>query len=201
MVKRMGRPPKFEERSEEIMQAFEACVLRKGLPATTLADVAEESGLPRSLVRYFMGNRDEMVDRLIERLMRIAQARLDAIRDEAGAMSVARLLDACFGVIFADQRSNALMGELWYLARTDAHIRERLNGVYAYALGLLTEAFGREMPALAAVERNAAAFAIVSLALGETALNDFGLTMPEGTSLRAQAAAIVAKLQERTTTC
>ena len=197
----MGRPPKFEERNEEIMQAFEACVLRKGLPATTLADVAEESGLPRSLVRYFMGNRDEMVDRLIERQMQLAQSRLDAVRDEAGAMSVARLLDAFFEVVFSDPRSNALMGELWYLARTDSHIRERLNGVYAYALGLLTEALAREMPEIAAAQREAAAFAVVSLALGETALNDFGLTMPRGMSLRAQAAAIMTRLEEGQTTC
>lgn len=197
----MGRPPKFEERSEEIMQAFEACVLRKGLLATTLADVAEESGLPRSLVRYFMGNRDEMVDRLIERQMQLAQSRLDAVRDDAGTMSVARLLDAFFENLFSDPRSNALMGELWYLARTDTHIRERLNGVYAYALGLLTEALDREMPGLGVAERDGAAFAVVSLALGETALNDFGLAMPRGTSLRAQAASIMARLQEGQKTC
>lgn len=183
------------------MQAFEACVLRKGLLATTLADVAEESGLPRSLVRYFMGNRDEMVDRLIERQMQLAQSRLDAVRDDAGTMSVARLLDAFFENLFSDPRSNALMGELWYLARTDTHIRERLNGVYAYALGLLTEALDREMPGLGVAERDGAAFAVVSLALGETALNDFGLAMPRGTSLRAQAASIMARLQEGQKTC
>lgn len=183
------------------MQAFEACVLRKGLLATTLADVAEESGLPRSLVRYFMGNRDEMVDRLIERQMQLAQSRLDAVRDDAGTMSVARLLDAFFENLFSDPRSNALMGELWYLARTDTHIRERLNGVYAYALGLLCEALDREMPGLGVAERDGAAFAVVSLALGETALNDFGLAMPRGTSLRAQAASIMARLQEGQKTC
>ncbi len=192
---RMGRPPKFEERNEEIMRAFEACVLRKGLPATTLADVAEESRLPRSLVRYFMGNRDDMVDRLIERLMLLAQSRLDAVRDEAGETSLSRLLDAYFGEVFADERSNALMSELWYLARTDPHVRERLNGVYSYALGLIAAAIGRELPRVSEAERDAAAFAIISLALGETALNDFGLAMPPRTSLRAQAAAIAATLE------
>lgn len=197
----MGRPPKFEERSAEIMQAFEACVLRKGLAAATLADVAEESGLPRSLVRYFMGNRDDMVDRLIERLMAIAQTRLDAIRDEAGAMSVARLLDAIFGEIFADDRSNALMGELWYLARTDGHVRERLNGVYAYAIALLADALAREHPDASADGRQAAAYGILSLALGQTALADFGLVLPQGRSLREQAAAILARLETETQTC
>jgi len=197
----MGRPPKFEERNEEIMQAFEACVLRKGLPATTLADVAEESGLPRSLVRYFMGNRDDMVDRLIERLMTLAQQRLDAARDEAGATSLSRLLDAWFGEIFADARSNALMGELWYLARTDAHVRERLHGVYAFAQDLLADALAREWPDVTAARTRAAAFAVLSLALGETALNDFGLSMPEKTSLRALADAIVSELNKEIEAC
>jgi AcrR family transcriptional regulator len=197
----MGRPPKFEERSEEIMQAFETCVLRKGLPATTLADVAEESRLPRSLVRYFMGNRDDMVDRLIERLMRLAQTRLDAVRDEAGTTSVSRLLDAIFGEIFADDRSNALMGELWYLSRTDPHIGERLNEVYAYAISLLTDALGREHPEAALDARHAAAFGVLSLALGQTALNDFGLALPQGRSLRDQAAAIIVRFETETQTC
>lgn len=194
----MGRPTKTEERSEEIMQAFEACVLRQGLAAATLTDVAAESGLPRSLVRYFMGNRDEMVDRLIERLMRLAQARLDALRDRSGQMSVARLLDAYFGEVFADARSNALMGELWYLARTDPHVRGRLNGVYAYALALLTEAMAREEIGASQESRDAAAFAVLSLALGQSALNDFDLSMPRGRSLRVEAQGIIASLERET---
>lgn len=183
------------------MLAFEACVIRKGILATTLADVAEESGLPRSLVRYFMGNRDDMVDRLIERLMRLAQSRLDAVRGEAGEMSIDRLLDAYFGEVFADERSNALMGELWYLARTDAHVRERLHGVYSYALGLLTDAIGRHRPELAPARREAAAYAVLSLVLGQSSLVEFGLTPPEPTSMRAQAAIIIENLEEEVTTC
>ena len=192
----MGRPPKTEERSGEIMRAFEACVLRQGLAATTLTDVADESGLPRSLVRYFMGNRDEMVDRLIERLMALATSRIDAVRDSSGDMSVARLLDAYFGEVFADERSNALMGELWYLARTDPHIRDRIHGVYLYATSLLTDALTRERIGSAASRRDAA-FAVLSLALGQTSLNDFGLAASAG-AMRSQAQRIVESLSMET---
>jgi len=192
----MGRPAKTEERSEEIMRAFEACVLRQGLAATTLTDVADESGLPRSLVRYFMGNRDEMVDRLIERLMTLAMARIAAVRDQSGEMSVARLLDAWFGEVFADERSNALMGELWYLARTDPHIRERVTGVYAYATSLLTDAMAHERFGSVA-SREDAAFAILALALGQTSLNDFGLAA-SADAMRSQAQRIVESLAMET---
>jgi len=192
----MGRPPKTEERSEEIMRAFEACVLRHGLAATTLTDVADKSGLPRSLVRYFMGNRDEMVDRLIERLMAVATSRIDTVRDASGDMSVARLLDAYFGEVFADERSNALMGELWYLARTDPHIRDRVHGVYLYATSLLTDALARERIG-SATSRRDAALAILSLALGQTSLNDFGLAA-SADAMRSQAQRIVESLSMET---
>lgn len=192
----MGRPAKTEERSEEIMQAFETCVLRKGLLATTLADVADESGLPRSLVRYFIGNRDEMVDRLVERLMTLAMSRIDAVRDQSGAMPATRLLDAWFGEVFADERSNALMGELWYLARTDPHIRERVTGVYAYATSLLTDAMARERIGSDRSRRDAA-FAVLALALGQTSLNDFGLAA-SADAIRDEARRIVHSLSMET---
>ena len=65
----MGRPKKDEARKEEILEAFERCVIREGITSTTLQKVADEAGLPRSLVRYFVGNRDEMIGLLISRVI------------------------------------------------------------------------------------------------------------------------------------
>lgn len=187
----MARPPKFEERNEEIMRAFEQCVARKGLAATTLADVAAEAGLPRSLVRYFMGNRDEMVDRLIERVMARAETSLSRIRDQAGAARLEGLLDLFFGEVFANELSNAVVGELWYLARNDEHIRSRLNGVYGYAIELLVGAMQREGIGGSARQCRAAAFAILSLILGQSSLGDFGILPGNPRDLRKTAEVIL----------
>lgn len=192
----MARPPKFEERSEEIMAAFEACVERKGLPETTLADVAAEAGLPRSLVRYFMGNRDEMVDRLIERIVARAEASLDDIRDQAGEAPLGELLDIFFGKVFANERSNAVVGELWHLARNDQHIRERLAGVYDYAISLLVDAMRRERVGRSAAARRKAAFAILSMILGQSTLQDFGVAGVTPKDMRRLAGLIIAELEE-----
>ena len=59
----MARPERGEERREQILNAFEVCVGKKGLEGTTLSDVAREAGLPRPLLRHFMGNREEMVQK------------------------------------------------------------------------------------------------------------------------------------------
>ena len=190
----MGRPPKFEERSEEIMRAFEQCVARKGLASTTLADVAEEAGLPRSLVRYFMGNRDDMVDRLMERALSRTEDSLARVRNEAGAIPLPALLDLFCGELFANELSNKVVGELWHAAADDAHVRDRLRGAYDYALDLLAHAMQREGVGQSAAQRRSAAFAIVSMLLGEATLRDFGIEA--GSPVRAVAGRIVDALRE-----
>lgn len=193
----MGRPPKIEERSEEIMRAFEVCVARNGLPATTLADVAAEAGLPRSLVRYFMGNRDEMTDRLIERLMARAESSLRDVRDAKGDAGFEGLLDLYLDEVFANDLSNVVMGELWHLSRSDDHIRRRLNGVYDYAVSLLAEAMGRAGLGRNADERQSAAYAIVALMLGDSSLRDFAVVPRSKDAMRLAAGTIVDGLKQK----
>lgn len=190
----MGRPPKFEERSAEIMRAFELCVARKGLKQTTLADVSTEAGLPRSLVRYFMGNRDDMVDRLIERLLSRAEESLARVRTDAGHAGVKPLLEAFFDEVFANDLSNSVMGELWTLSAEDEHVRDRLKGVYDYAISLVVDALRREGIGANDDDRRAAGYAIVGLALGETVLRDFGLQSRDGGAMIMAAHRIVTGL-------
>ena len=69
----MARAKVGDERRGQILAAFEACVVRDGLAKTTLQKVADEAVLPRSLVRYFIGTRDEMVNVLIDGMMARAE--------------------------------------------------------------------------------------------------------------------------------
>ena len=57
-------------RVEEILEAFEHCVIGKGLEKTTLSDIAARSGLPRPLIRHYIGNRADLEAKLIERVER-----------------------------------------------------------------------------------------------------------------------------------
>jgi len=63
----MGRPRVTEERTNEILDAFEECVATYGLEGTTLQRVADTAGLTRSLIRHHVGNRDELLAAWVER--------------------------------------------------------------------------------------------------------------------------------------
>ncbi len=173
------------------MRAFEICVARKGVAQTTLADVADEAKLPRSLVRYFMGNRDEMVDRLVERLMARGEASLARIRDEAGGMHLDDLIQTFCDEVFANELSNTVVGELWTLAKTDEHIAGRLGDAYAYAAGLVEAAILRDLPMASDRAARSAAIAVLSLILGRLTLDDFGVSDPDPAALRKAAALLV----------
>ncbi|MBK6413040.1 TetR/AcrR family transcriptional regulator [Sphingopyxis sp.] len=171
----MARPRVGTERREQILAAFEACVIRSGFAKTTLADVAEEAGQQRSLVRYFIGNREDMIGALIDRLLERAEAQLQAIPEND---SVEQVLTLLFEHVFDDPTTNAVIMELWYLALRDARLRQRLASVY--------EILVIKVSTLATAEQeHDRAFAAVSLAFGSAFFRYLGLRPNSPDNLRS----------------
>ncbi|MCG8669291.1 MAG: hypothetical protein MI867_07735 [Pseudomonadales bacterium] len=63
----MPRPSLKESRREEILDAFERCILRDGLPTCSLEDLATEANMKRSILRHYIGNRDDIILALAKR--------------------------------------------------------------------------------------------------------------------------------------
>jgi len=70
----MPRPSLKEERREQILIAFESCVARFGIEGATLERIAEEAGLARALIRHNVGNRDDLINSLVERFLSRSKA-------------------------------------------------------------------------------------------------------------------------------
>jgi AcrR family transcriptional regulator len=75
----MGRPKDQNQRREQLVQATERAVLRRGLGAVRLRDVAEEAGVTSAAVLYYY---DEIHDLLVE-THRQAVERFCAKREDA----------------------------------------------------------------------------------------------------------------------
>lgn len=80
----MPRKNLTEERSAQILQAFERCIARYGIEGSTLEKVAEEAVMKRTIIRHYIGNRntliaavaDNLILRLSERLQDLEKADL-----------------------------------------------------------------------------------------------------------------------------
>lgn len=100
---RMPRPSLKEERREQILLAFEACVARYGVEGATLEKIAEEAGLARALIRHNVGNKDDLLEALIERFLansKAASVQMFAALPTQGAVST--LIDGLFDPAYSN---------------------------------------------------------------------------------------------------
>ena len=70
----LARPSKKIERTEEILEAYERCVVRFGVEGATLQRVADECGLARPLLHHYVGNREDLLEALVGRFTARSEA-------------------------------------------------------------------------------------------------------------------------------
>lgn len=187
----MARPQMGDERRKQILEAFEKCVIRKGVAKTTLSDVAEESDLPRSLVRYFVGNRADMVDLLINRMIERAEDGLAHLRPKSRPQTTQDFVDFLFENTFANDVSNNVVGELWYMSERDESIRKRLAAMYGRVIHLMVAQMEADGIGSSAGQRRDAANIILSLVYGQASFRELGMPGMAGKAAHAHALTII----------
>ncbi len=136
----MARPSVKEQRTEEILDAFERCVGQFGVEGTSLERIAEESGLRRSLLRHHIGNRDELVDALATRLVQKYSALLDGLFEDAqGSLSSRDLVELLFDPRYRDQEGlDRVFEALLMSANSYPAVNECLKAWYNQFIDMLT---------------------------------------------------------------
>ncbi len=81
----MGRPDLTKTRTAEILDAFARCVARYGLEGSSLQKVAEEAGMQRSILRHYVGNREDLIVSLAKRVVSGYEEHLRAFIDSTTA--------------------------------------------------------------------------------------------------------------------
>jgi AcrR family transcriptional regulator len=93
----MGRKSLATERSAAILDAFERCVVKYGLEGSSLEQIADEAGMKRTILRHYIGNRDELVDQLVERTVENYRTQVMQIFADVTEVEVVnKVLDALF---------------------------------------------------------------------------------------------------------
>ncbi|MEM9728860.1 MAG: hypothetical protein AAF997_09765 [Myxococcota bacterium] len=187
----MPRPRIREQRRAEILAAFESCAARHGLANTTLVRVAEESGHPRSLVRYFLGNRGDMVASLIENILKRGEAQFDAFRSARSSIASGDLIDLLMDEILANAISNKIIVQLWDLASRDDEVKARVASLYGRVQNELVSQLADEGIGDGKSEREDAAYAAMSLAIGSSVLKSLGLAPRDPARIRNYARSLL----------
>jgi len=118
----MPRPSLKKERREQIFIAFETCVARFGIEGATLERIAEEAGLARALIRHNVGNKEDLVNGLVERFLarsKASSAAMLASLPESGQLTT--LVEWLFDPTYSDPQL-VLISEALIAASADDHI-------------------------------------------------------------------------------
>lgn len=190
----MARAKVGDERRGQILAAFEACVIRYGLAKTTLQKVADEAELPRSLVRYFIGNRDEMVNVLIDGMLARAEREMAEAYPEGKPMSPQELVNVVFDTLFDNSTSNSVVTELWFVAEHDETVKARLLKLYERMQDGIVEQLALAELGRSNVARRHAAYALMSLGYGDASFRFLTQKFEQKSALKQIALAIVERL-------
>ncbi|MEM9381432.1 MAG: TetR/AcrR family transcriptional regulator [Planctomycetota bacterium] len=177
----MPRRDLTEERTAQILDAFERCIVREGLGATSLEDIAQEADVKRSILRHYVGNRDDLVRALTDRLLAHYRADLAETRSYAtagGARVVDRLLECLFPPPSEESFQSVIVLEaLIVAARQDDDLRLRIRELMADTVECVVAVLRHALEG-ARVDRKdlfAVAWAVVGLSFNEESLTPLAL--------------------------
>lgn len=108
----MPRPSMAAQRIEEILDALETCILTYGIQATSLENIAETAGVKRTILRHYIGNRDDIICALSNRWRKKYSQQWQQLVEWLPSKNRAEcLIDALF-TVGSNERINAtIIGE------------------------------------------------------------------------------------------
>ncbi|MCG7561096.1 TetR/AcrR family transcriptional regulator [Pseudoalteromonas sp. McH1-42] len=108
----MARPSMAAQRKEEILDALETCILQYGIQATSLESIAEAAGVKRTILRHYIGNRDDIICALSTRLRsRYSQQWQQLLCWLPSKNKTESIIDALFTVGSSERVNATIIGE------------------------------------------------------------------------------------------
>jgi AcrR family transcriptional regulator len=189
----VGRKSVATIRRAEIVDAVQRCVVRKGLAAATMADVAREAGMQRSAISHFLGNREDVVSAAIERSCDYYIELIEAIvAEHPPERRVHALVDDLIGGKRANPDAMVLFDEIVAIAHHDEHARSEVERAYGVLDRELKAALRARYPDAPSRDRTAVAHALVLVIDNEERFRVLGLS--NGRAARAAAGMLLDSL-------
>ncbi len=161
----MARPSKKAERTEEILDAYERCVVRFGVEGATLQKVADECGLARPLLHHYVGNREDLLDALMARFAARSEAEDAELQRHLPATGRCRAtIELLFDARYASSSHDILLYQaLMVAAQGRPALSDMLRRWYQSFVNDLSRELAAEYPRASADAVQAVATGIVAL--------------------------------------
>ncbi|HYF62206.1 MAG TPA: TetR family transcriptional regulator [Herpetosiphonaceae bacterium] len=192
----MGRKSRAGERREELLDAFERCIVQYGLEGTSLEQVADEAGMTRSIIRHYIGNRDELVDALIERIIAQYAGQLEtAYADVPPEQAVGYTLDMMFsGEQLLDPRDTIIITVLMTAKERYPQAKKLLVAMFEAMIDSFGADLERSYPQAPPGRCRQIAYAVICMAEMHESLMWLGMDRGYNAAARAAAETLIGTL-------
>ncbi len=190
----MGRPSLADVRRPQLLDAYAECLVRYGVDDTTLERVAEQAGVTRGLVRHYLGNREDVLRALGERV----RDRYLAWLEETVARSASEdRLEAMLDRLLVEQPVElyAVIDALFAEAPKDPQIADVLRDIYTAFDKALQAELAAALPSAPPAARRQVALALLSFGFADTDFDAIGFGRRRRADYRAVAARLIDSLR------
>lgn len=193
----MGRKDLTTERQDSILDAAESCIAKYGLQGATLNNIAAEAGINRGLIHHYVGNRDNVVQLMLERLLERYQSSFEEYsalqpRGNHADFIVGYYFDAWFELAPED---DALIMELLAESKRDPKIRKLLHQLYDGFETMIANELNRIFPEADNTKLHSVSYSLMLLAFSHATITWLGLPQAKKVDVHLIAANLVQTLQ------
>lgn len=194
----MGRKSLVTERREEILDAFERCIVKFGLEGSSLEQIADEAGMKRSIIRHYIGNRDELVDQLVERT--VANYRSQILQTFAHVTD-AELVETVLDILFTppstyNVQDQIVVNVLMTAKERFPHAKQLLVAMFEELFVSFADDLARIYPKASADACRRVSYAIFCLSMSNESFLWLGMTPAYNTAARQSAEQMVRFLEK-----
>lgn len=192
----MGRRSLAVERREQILAAFERCVTKYGLDGATIDLIATEAKVKPSIIRHYIGNWDDLVKALMDRV--IASYR-EMIDKNFGTLPEDKKLDGSLDVLFSDQsihpvQARMVLGIMMTTKEQYPAAKRRLVEFMEEMVGEFAKALHHRYPNAPMLVCRETAYSIVCLSVANDSFAQMGVEKEYLRHARASADILVHNL-------
>ena len=143
----MGRKSLAAERKEDILNAFEQCILERGIEGTSFQHIAQVLGVDRKMISHYFGNREALVDAMTQRIDNGFNSRMnEALANLEQSASIIELVETFYDQNESNEHTEILWAEITAYATRSEAVRDRLRQSYDNMLWSVGEALKRDYP-------------------------------------------------------
>lgn len=194
----MGRKDLTAERQSLILDSLEHCIVKYGLQGTTLENIADEAKINRGLIYHYIGNRDDVIQLMVERLLEKYQVSFEnyaATRPESDHAEI--IIDYYFEAWFElAPEDDAIIPDLLAESERSPSIRQVMLKLYDGGEEMIARELMQHFPNAPAEKLHSVAYSLMSLAFAHATFIWLGLPQAKQADVRSVATGLVQLLAE-----